>query len=85
MATYKKAKLIGMHTSQDFRKEDGTVVSGKPKLELLEEIVLKNGEKKNQLVEISIPKDKVHLYKDKIGSTVEVEVGLIGKCSYYGI
>lgn len=85
MATYKKAKLIGMHTSPDFTKEDGTVVSGKPKLELLEEIVLKNGEKKNQLVTISIPKGKVKLYEQKVGSEVEVEVGVIGKCSYYGI
>lgn len=85
MATYKKAKLIGIYTSPDFTKEDGTVVSGKPKIQLLEDVVLKSGEKKNQLVEISIPKEKLNLYKDKIGSTVEVEVGVIGKCSYYGI
>ena len=85
MATFKKAKMIGIYTSPDFTKEDGTVVQGKPKIQLLEDVILKTGEKKNQLVEISIPKDKVHLYKDKIGTTVEVEVGIIGKCSFYGI
>lgn len=85
MATYKKAKMIGMHTSPDFTKEDGTVVQGKVKIQLLEDVILINGEKKNQLIDISIPKEKVNLYKDKIGSTVEVEVGVIGKCTYYGI
>ena len=80
-----KAKLFGVYISSDFTKEDGTVVIGKPKLQLLGEVILKNGEKKSELLDISIPKEKLNLYKDKIGSTVEVEVGIIGKCSYYGI
>lgn len=80
-----KAKLIGLFVSPDFTKEDGTIVKGKPKLQVTEEVILKNGERKTQLLDISIPEDKVRLYKDKIGTTVEVEVGVIGKCSYYGI
>jgi hypothetical protein len=80
-----KAKLFGVYISSDFTKEDGTVVIGKPKLQLLGEVTLKNGDKKSELLDISIPKEKLNLYKDKIGSTVEVEVGVIGKCSYYGI
>lgn len=80
-----KAKLFGIYVGSDFKKEDGTVVIGKPKLQLLEEITLKNGEKKSELLDISIPKEKLNLYKDKIGSTVEVVVGVVGKCSYYGI
>lgn len=80
-----KAKLFGVYISSDFTKEDGTVVQGKPKLQLLDEVTLKNGEKKSELLDISIPQDKVRLYKDKIGTTVEVEVGVVGKCSYYGI
>ena len=80
-----KAKLFGVYISSDFTKEDGTVVMGKPKLQLLGEVTLKNGDKKSELLDISIPKEKLNLYKDKIGSTVEVEVGVIGKCSYYGI
>jgi hypothetical protein len=80
-----KAKLFGVYISSDFTKEDGTIVIGKPKLQLLGEVTLKNGDKKSELLDISIPKEKLNLYKDKIGSTVEVEVGVIGKCSYYGI
>ncbi|WP_304542896.1 hypothetical protein [Sulfurimonas microaerophilic] len=85
MATYKKAKLLHIFTSADFTKEDGSTVAGKVKLQLLETITLRNGEIKNELIDISIPKDKYNLYKDKVGSTVEVEVGIIGKCSFYGI
>lgn len=85
MATYKKGKMINFFTSPDFTKENGEVVAGKPKAQILEEIILKSGEKKSQLTEISIPKEKVALYKDKIGSTVEIEVGVVGKCSFYGI
>lgn len=85
MATYKKGKMIGIYTSADFKKEDGTVVKGRTKIQVTDEVTMKNGEKKLELLDISIPEDKVRLYKDKIGSTVEVEVGVIGKCSYYGI
>ena len=86
MATYKKAKLLHIFTSADYtNKETQEVTLGKVKLQLLEVITLRNGEIKNELVDISIPKEKLSLYKDKIGSTVEVEVGVIGKCSYYGI
>lgn len=85
MATYKKGKMIGIYTSTDFTKEDGTVVKGRTKIQVTDEVTMKNGEKRLELLDISIPEDKVRLYKDKIGSTVEVEVGVIGKCSYYGI
>jgi hypothetical protein len=86
MATYKKAKLLHIFTSADFTNpESQETTKGKVKLQLLEIVTLKNGEIKNELIDISIPKEKLALYKDKIGSTVEVEVGVIGKCSYYGI
>ncbi len=85
MSTYKKGKLLSQFVSPDFKKEDGTIVEGKVKIQILEVVTLKNGEIKNELIDISIPKEKLALYKDKIGSTVEVEVGVIGKCSYYGI
>jgi hypothetical protein len=86
MATYKKAKLLHIFTSSDYKNpETNEVTLGKAKLQLLEVVTLKNGEIKNELIDISIPKEKLSLYKDKIGSTVEVEVGVIGKCSYYGI
>jgi hypothetical protein len=81
-----KAKLLHIFTSVDFTNPETQVKTiGKVKLQLLDIVTLKNGEVKNQLIDISIPKEKLSLYKDKIGSTVEVEVGVIGKCSYYGI
>jgi hypothetical protein len=82
-----KGKLLHIFTSADFVKEDGTTVKGKTKLQLLVTTPLKNGELKNELIDISIPKEKYSLYKDKNNTTVEVEVGLIakGKVTYYGI
>lgn len=81
-----KAKLLHIFTSADYTNKDTQeVVKGKVKLQLLAQTTLKNGELKNELIDISIPKEKLSLYKDKVGSNVEVEVGVIGKCSYYGI
>jgi hypothetical protein len=80
-----KGKLLHLFVGADFTKEDGTVVPGKTKVQLLVLSLLKNGEVKNELLDISIPKEKLSLYKDKVNSTVEVEVGVMGKCSYYGI
>jgi hypothetical protein len=81
-----KAKLLHIFTSADYtNKETGETVQGKVKLQLLVQTPLKNGEIRNELIDISIPKEKYSLYKDKANTTVEVEVGLIGKCSFYGI
>lgn len=81
-----KAKLLHIFTSADYtNSETQEVIQGKVKLQLLDIVTLKNTQMKNELIDVSIPKEKLSLYKDKIGSTVEVEVGVIGKCSYYGI
>lgn len=80
-----KGKQVHLFTGADFTKEDGTVVPGKMKLQLMVQTALKNGEVKNELLDISIPKDKYAQYKDKTNSMVEVEVGLIGKVTFYGI
>jgi len=82
-----KAKLLHIFTGADFTKENGEVVAGKVKLQLLSQSTLKNGEVKNELVDISIPKTDYDKYKSKIGSTVEVPVGIIakGQITYYGI
>jgi len=81
-----KAKLLHIFTSADYKNpETQEVTLGKVKLQLLALVTLKNGELKNELIDISIPKEKYDLYKGKVNSTVEVEVGVIGKCSYYGI
>ena len=83
-----KAKLLHIFTSADYtNKETGEKTKGKVKLQLLAQSILKNGEVKNELIDISIPKDDYEKYKNKVGSTVEVPVGIIakGQITYYGI
>lgn len=81
-----EAKLLHMFTSADYHnKETGEVVKGKTKLQLLTQVSLRNGEIKNELLDISIPADKTHLFKDKENETVTVDVALIGKAQFYGI
>jgi hypothetical protein len=83
-----KAKLLHIFTSADYtNKETGETSQGKVKLQLLAQSTLKNGEVKNELIDISIPKDDYEKYKSKIGATVEVPVGIIakGQITYYGI
>jgi len=78
-------QLLNIFTNSDFTKEDGTVVTGKTKLQLLVKTSMKDGQSKNELHDISIPKEKAELYRQKIGKEVEVEVAYIGKVTFYGI
>lgn len=81
-----KARLLHLFKSADYTNRDtGEITLGKNKLQLLMEIPLRNGGFKNELLDISIPPEKVHLYKDKENKEVEVEVALIGKATFYGI
>ena len=47
--------------------------------------VMQDQSQKVELLDISIPDDKVSMYKSKVGQSVEVSVGVIGKVNYYGI
>ncbi len=81
-----KARLLHLFKSADYTNRDtGEITLGKNKLQLLMEIPLRNGGFKNELLDISIPPEKVHLYKGKENEEVEVEVALIGKATFYGI
>lgn len=81
-----KAQLLNMYKSNDFIQKDGTVVKGKFKLQILNIQAMKDGSNKQLLLDISIPDEKVHLYQDKIGKEVSVEVGIISdKYSFYGV
>jgi len=77
--------LLNIFKSNDFTKEDGTVVPGKTKLQLLVKMPMKNGQIKNELYDLSIPVEKLEPYKQKVGKEVEVEVALIGKAVFYGV
>ncbi len=80
-----KGTLLNLFMSSSYTKEDGTVIPPKTKLQLLTKTTLKNGGTKNQLIDLSIPPEKVHKYKGKENSQIEVEVALIGKCTFYGV
>lgn len=81
-----KAHLLNIFTGNDFtNQQTGETIKGKTKLQLLARVPLKNGEYKNQLIDLSIPIEKLSLYEDKLNSEVEVEVGLIGDAKFYGI
>ena len=77
--------LLNIFKTNDFTKEDGTVVPGKTKVQLLVKMSMKNGQSKNKLHDLSIPVEKLELYRQKIGKEVEVDVAVIGKVIFYGI
>lgn len=78
--------LLNVYTSNDFtNKETGEVVRGKNKLQLLLETPLKNGDRRKELIDISIPASKVPLYRGQENEVVEVEVATVGKAIFYGI
>lgn len=81
-----KAHLLNIFTGNDFtNQQTGEVAKGKTKLQLLASVPLKNGGFKNQLIDLTIPEEKLPLYQEKINSDVEVVVGLIGDAKFYGI
>ncbi len=80
-----KGTLLNIFTNSDFTKDDGTVVPGKTKLQLLVKMPMRNGQSKNELHDLSIPQEKIELYRQKIGKEVDVEVAVIGKAVFYGI
>lgn len=77
--------LLNIFTNSDFTKEDGTVVPGKTKLQLLVKMPMRNEQTKNELYDLSIPIEKLELYSQKVGKEVEVTVAFIGKVVFYGI
>lgn len=80
------ATLLNVYTSNDYTNRDtGEVVKGKNKLQLLLETPLKNGGTRKELMDISIPPEKVKLYKGRENEIVEVDVASVGKVIFYGI
>lgn len=81
-----KAKLIGIYKANDFKdKDSGEVTVGKTKLQLQTTRIMQDKSEKIELLDISIPNEKVAMYKSKVGQDVTVDVGVIGKVNYYGI
>jgi len=80
-----KGTLLNVFMTNEYIKEDGSKIPPKTKLQLLTKVTLKNGGTKNELIDLSIPVDKVHKYKGKENSQIEVEVAIIGKVQFYGV
>jgi len=75
-----------MYKSNDFTNKDTNETQfGKTKLQLQTVRRMKDGSDKIELLDISIPPEKVNMYKSQVGKDVSVDVGLIGKVNYYGI
>jgi hypothetical protein len=54
-----KAKLLHIFTSADYtNKETQQVTLGKVKLQLLVQSILRNNEVRNELLDITVPKEK---------------------------
>lgn len=83
-----RATLLNIYTSNEYRSpETGEVISeAKIKLQLMTNRKMKNGSIKQELLDITLPKEKLPLYENKVGKDVDVSVGIISKqYSFYGI
>lgn len=83
-----KATLLNIYTSNPYSNpQTGEVIAeAKIKLQLMTNRTMKNGSTKQELLDITIPKEKLPLYENKIGKDVDVQVGIISqKYSFYGI
>ncbi|PUE63627.1 hypothetical protein [Arcobacter caeni] len=68
-------------------KKDNIEVDTKSKLQILVETARANGAKVKELHTISIPDEKINMYKDKLGKEVSIEVGILSKekVNFYGV
>lgn len=81
-----RGTLLNIFESGSFlNKETNEVTKGKNKLQLLVKVPLKNGGYKNTLYDLTIPPEKLPKYTNSINKEVDVEVGVMGDCKFYGI
>lgn len=82
------AKLENLFKAKDYKdKTTGEVKSGKWQGQFFEETDTEEG-KQLTIHKISIPAEKVHFYKGKVGEVVEVPVKAYayqGKVGFYGV
>lgn len=81
-----KAVLSNKYKSNDYiDKETGAITKGRNKLQLLIEKPLKNGGIKKELIDLSIPEEKLSKYVGMEGKEIEVDVSYFGQCTFFGI
>lgn len=79
--------LLNIIPATTYKKQGETLATPtKAKLQILVEQKRANGVIVKDLQTISIPDEKIHMYKDKIGKEVIVDIGIISKqFSFYGV
>ena len=79
--------LLNIIPKTEYKKDgDSLATPVKAKLQVLVENKRANGSLVKDLLTISIPDENIHMYKDKVGKEVSVEVGIISKqYSFYGV
>ena len=83
-----EGKMFGGYKKPDFtHKETGQVTEGKYIVQLMIEQKLKNGEIKNELMDVSIPKELIPKYKGKEGQVVQIKCNYMSKekVTFYGV
>lgn len=80
-----KGLLLNIIPKTEYKKE-GVQIDTKAKLQLLTETKRANGSIVKELQTISVPDEKLLMYKDKVGKEVSVEVGILAKdYKFYGV
>ena len=69
-----KGSLINVFQTPKCKTKDGEEYGGDSRIQVLHENTLKNGEKRVDLVELTV--DDVHPYADKLNSLVSVPVSV---------
>ena len=89
MTVIVEGKMFGGYQKPDFTdKETGEVVKGKYYIQLMVASTLKNGQIKKELVDISLPSERVKDYEGQDGKTVQVRCNYISnkeKVVFYGV
>ena len=83
-----EGKMFGGYLRPDFtNKETGQVKEGKYIVQLMIEQKLKNGEIKNELMDVSIPKELIPKYKGKENQVVQIKCNYMSKekVTFYGV
>lgn len=67
-------KLLQVYSTPTGENKDGQKYGGDVKIQILNETRLRNGEMKNEIVEMTVP--EAYKYKDQIGMDVEIPVNV---------
>ncbi len=83
-----KGLLLNIIPATTYKKQGETLATPvKAKLQILVESKRANGTLVKDLQTISIPDEKINMYKDKLGKEVSIEVGILSKekVNFYGV